>query len=62
MGCIDRAKYLFDMAMSRGKLRWGRKAKLTAAAALAIACREDSKADPLRDLAVRPVLRSVIDH
>jgi transcription factor IIIB 90 kDa subunit len=52
VGCIDRAKYLFDMAMERGKVRWGRKAKLTAASALAIACREDKKADPLRELAV----------
>jgi hypothetical protein len=42
---------------AKGKpgFRWGRNAKLTAAAAIAIALREAHKADPLRDLAVSTV-------
>jgi transcription factor IIIB subunit 2 len=51
-GLADRAENLFNVAMDRGKLRWGRKAKLTAASALAIACREAHRSDPLRELAV----------
>lgn len=49
----DRACQLFDVAMTRGGLRWGRKARLTAAAALALAFREAQRSDPLRDIAVR---------
>jgi transcription factor IIIB 90 kDa subunit len=51
-GLAARAAQIFDMGMDRGRFRWRRKAKLTAAAGIAIACREAHKADPLRDLAV----------
>jgi transcription factor IIIB subunit 2 len=37
--------------MTRGRYRWGRKAKLTAGASLAIALRESHKPDSLRDIA-----------
>ncbi|KAI1788476.1 hypothetical protein LXA43DRAFT_1159325 [Ganoderma leucocontextum] len=50
-GLTPRAQGIFDQAMRLGKYRWGRKAKLTAGAALAIALRESRKSDYLRDIA-----------
>jgi transcription factor IIIB subunit 2 len=55
-GAIERATFIFDTVMERGELRWGRRAKLAAAASLALALRESELADPLRDLAVRLLL------
>jgi transcription factor IIIB subunit 2 len=50
-GLSPRAITLFSQAMLRGQYRWGRKAKLAAGAALAIALRESHRADSLRDIA-----------
>ncbi|KAI0648238.1 hypothetical protein C8Q79DRAFT_999652 [Trametes meyenii] len=50
-GITARAQGIFDQAMTRGHYRWGRRAKLTAAAALAIALRESHKSDSIRDIA-----------
>ena len=51
-GITQRAQGIFDQAMRIGQYRWGRRAKLTAGAALAIALRESKKNDSLRDIAV----------
>ena len=51
-GVTARAQGVFDQAMRAGAFRWGRKAKLTAGAALAIALRESHKSDSIRDIAV----------
>jgi transcription factor IIIB 90 kDa subunit len=48
----SRAKTIFDQAMSKGHHRWGRKAKLTAGASVAVALRESHKSESLRDIAV----------
>ncbi|KAH8102866.1 hypothetical protein BXZ70DRAFT_926915 [Cristinia sonorae] len=50
-GVAGRAQHIFDSSMQRGRYRWGRKAKLTAGASVAIALREASKADSIRDIA-----------
>ncbi|KAI0350082.1 hypothetical protein OH77DRAFT_1593777 [Trametes cingulata] len=50
-GITSRAQGIFDQAMTRGHYRWGRRAKLTAGAALAIALRESHKSDSIRDIA-----------
>ncbi|EIW60749.1 uncharacterized protein TRAVEDRAFT_57891 [Trametes versicolor FP-101664 SS1] len=50
-GITSRAQGIFDQAMRRGHYRWGRRAKLTAGAALAIALREAHKSDSIRDIA-----------
>jgi transcription factor IIIB subunit 2 len=50
-GAASRAKSLFSQAMARGHFRWGRKARLIAAAALAIALRESQKPDSISDIA-----------
>ncbi|KAI0668542.1 hypothetical protein C8Q78DRAFT_1047724 [Trametes maxima] len=50
-GITARAQGIFDQAMTRGHYRWGRRAKLTAGAALAIALRESHKSDSIRDIA-----------
>ena len=46
-----RAIALFSQAMSSGRYRWGRKAKLAAAASVAVALRESHRSDSLRDIA-----------
>lgn len=53
-GTTSRAQHIFDSAMQQGHYRWGRKAKLTAGASIAIALRESHKADSVRDIAVSP--------
>jgi len=50
-GLASRAEHIFDSAMEKGRYRWGRKAKLTAGASIAIALREAHKADSIRDIA-----------
>ncbi|KIJ68930.1 hypothetical protein HYDPIDRAFT_164654 [Hydnomerulius pinastri MD-312] len=50
-GLSPRADAIFTQAMSKGGYRWGRKAKLTAGASIAIALREAHKSDSLRDIA-----------
>ena len=51
-GAAMRAQGIFDQAMHVGKYRWGRRAKLTSGAALAITLRESHKSDSIRDIAV----------
>ncbi|KAI0781321.1 hypothetical protein BD413DRAFT_660284 [Trametes elegans] len=50
-GITSRAQGVFDQAMTCGRYRWGRRAKLTAGAALAVALRESHKSDSIRDIA-----------
>ncbi|TDL27586.1 hypothetical protein BD410DRAFT_894660 [Rickenella mellea] len=50
-GLAPRAKLLFDQGMIRGQFRWGRKARLVAAAAIAIAAREAHKGTTIPDIA-----------
>ncbi|KAI6028852.1 hypothetical protein F5J12DRAFT_808150, partial [Pisolithus orientalis] len=50
-GLSPRAQAIFAQAMAAGGYRWGRKAKLTAGASVAIALRESHKSDSLRDIA-----------
>ncbi|KAI0806974.1 hypothetical protein C8Q74DRAFT_1188006 [Fomes fomentarius] len=50
-GITQRAQGIFDQAMRVGQYRWGRRAKLTAGAALAIALRESRKSDSIHDIA-----------
>lgn len=49
-GLTPRAVTIFTQAMNAGQYRWGRKAKLTAAASVAIALRELHKPDSIRDI------------
>lgn len=53
-GMATRSIGIFDLVMKKGQYRWGRRARLTAGAAIAIALRESHKADSLRDIGVRP--------
>jgi transcription factor IIIB 90 kDa subunit len=50
-GLSPRAIGIFTQAMAAGHYRWGRRAKLTAGASIAIALRESHKPDFLRDIA-----------
>ncbi|KAG8217902.1 hypothetical protein J3R82DRAFT_6068 [Butyriboletus roseoflavus] len=50
-GLSPRAEAIFSQAMAKGHYRWGRKAKLTAGASIAIALREAHKSDSLRHIA-----------
>ena len=50
-GLSPRAEAIFTQAMAKGNYRWGRKAKRTAGASIAIALREARKSDSLRDIA-----------
>ena len=50
-GLSPRAEAIFTQAMAKGSYRWGRKAKRTAGASIAIALREARKSDSLRDIA-----------
>lgn len=50
-GLSPRTETIFTQAMTNGKYRWGRKAKLVAGASMAIALREAHKSDSLRDIA-----------
>lgn len=50
-GLSPRAETIFTQAMTNGRYRWGRKAKLVAGASMAIALREAHKSDSLRDIA-----------
>lgn len=50
-GLYPRTQLLFDQALERGHVRWGRKARLVAGAALAIALREGRKGETMKDIA-----------
>ncbi|KAG6334373.1 hypothetical protein ID866_4712 [Astraeus odoratus] len=50
-GLSPRAQAIFAQAMAAGGHRWGRRAKLTAGASIAVALRESNKSDSLRDIA-----------
>ena len=49
-GLTPRAVAIFTQAMNTGQYHWGREAKLTAAASVAIALRELHKPDSIRDI------------
>lgn len=51
-GAAARAQVLFDIAMQRANLRWGRAAKLASGATLALALREAGRGDLTNDIAV----------
>ena len=53
-GIAPRAQALFDLALHRASLRWGRPAKLAAGAAVLFALREAGCPDATPDLAVSP--------
>ncbi len=63
-GITQRAQGIFDQAMRVGQYRWGRRAKLTAGAALAIALRESRKSDSIHDIAVsvHPLKPAVVPY
>ncbi|KAL5511534.1 hypothetical protein ACEPAH_4751 [Sanghuangporus vaninii] len=46
-----RTLFLFELAMERGRFRYGKRARLVAAACLAIALRENHKGETIRDIA-----------
>jgi transcription factor IIIB 90 kDa subunit len=52
---------IFATVMERGKYRWGRRARIMAGAALAIAVREAQKSDPLRDIGVSIALTNTTE-
>lgn len=60
-GSAGRAQVIFDRAMSKGKFRWGKKAKRVAGASLAISLREAKKSVSIRDIAVSVVYFRMID-
>lgn len=53
-----RTLFLFENAMRKGKFRYGKKARLVAGAALAIALRESRKGETMKDIAVSPRLNN----
>ena len=57
---VSRAQMLFDQAMSSGQFRWGRKSRLLAGSAIAIAAREAHRPVTAFDIAVGPFDRSVL--
>lgn len=50
-GVSPRAANIFNQAMSLGRYRWGRKARLTAGASIVIGLRESRKPDSIQDIA-----------
>ncbi|KAH8117521.1 hypothetical protein DFH11DRAFT_1724511 [Phellopilus nigrolimitatus] len=46
-----RALYLFELAMEKGRFRYGKKARLVSGASLAIALREGQKGETIKDIA-----------
>lgn len=48
----SRTIFLFELAMERGHFRYGRRARLVAAACLAVALRENHLGETLKDIAV----------
>lgn len=61
-GCTTRAQTIFDQAMAQGRFRWGRKSKMIAGAAVAVASRESNKSVSLRDIAVRVLNNDSVGH
>lgn len=57
-GAAPRAQFLFDIAMQRANLRWGRAAKLASGATLSLALREAGRGDLTNDIAVSGTLFS----
>ncbi|KAL5490417.1 hypothetical protein ACEPAI_5250 [Sanghuangporus weigelae] len=47
----SRTLFLFELAMEQGRFRYGKRARLVAAACLAIALRENHKGETIRDIA-----------
>ncbi|KAH7340979.1 hypothetical protein B0J17DRAFT_653584 [Rhizoctonia solani] len=50
--CTERAQYIMEQAMRKGKFRWGPGAERVAGASICIALREAGKAESIREVAV----------
>ncbi|CAE6516593.1 unnamed protein product [Rhizoctonia solani] len=50
--CTERAQYIMEQAMRKGKFRWGQAAERVAGASICIALRETGKAESTREVAV----------
>ncbi|KAG8733207.1 hypothetical protein FRC11_007925 [Ceratobasidium sp. 423] len=50
--CTERAQYIMEQAMRKGKFRWGQGAERVAGASICIALRETGKAESTREVAV----------
>ncbi|CAE6458242.1 unnamed protein product [Rhizoctonia solani] len=50
--CTERAQYIMEQAMRKGKFRWGRGAERVAGASICVALRETGKAESTREVAV----------
>ncbi|CAE7055665.1 unnamed protein product [Rhizoctonia solani] len=50
--CTERAQYIMEQAMRKGKFRWGQGAERIAGASICIAIRETGKAESIREVAV----------
>lgn len=55
-----RTLFLSESAMQKGKFRYGRKARLVAGAALAIALRENQKGETMRDIAASLIIGTIV--
>lgn len=53
--CTERAQYILEQAMRKGRYRWGVKAERVAGASICIALREAGKAETIREVAVSSV-------
>ncbi|KAI0247065.1 hypothetical protein BJV78DRAFT_77737 [Lactifluus subvellereus] len=61
-GAATRAQAIFDSAMQRTSLRWGRAAKLAAGAALVFAMREQGRGDRTHHVAVSLIFFPALLH
>ncbi|CAE6421425.1 unnamed protein product [Rhizoctonia solani] len=52
ISCTERAQYIMEQAMRKGKFRWGRSAERVAGASICLALRESGKAESTREVAV----------
>lgn len=50
--CTERAQYIMEQAMRKGKYRWGVRAERIAGASVCVALREGGKAETVREVAV----------
>lgn len=55
-----RTLFLFESAMQKGKYHYGRKARLVAGAALAVALRENQKGETMKDIAVSLIIWTIV--
>ncbi|CAE6489632.1 unnamed protein product [Rhizoctonia solani] len=50
--CTERAQYIMEQAMKKGRFRWGRSAERVAGASICLALRESGRAESIREVAV----------